>query len=323
MSQVKIHTKSEVDDALLTVGIPFTKGKLQRGGGLRLTFNGRELPLWWEERAHWPDGSIKWIFLHTRVPAGGKELILRTTDAETDSRTSKQVKFVNGELQLEDVVLEISEEDWTFKASSGSWELVQDITVSEPKLELKRTPWEIELVETSPIAPLIRLKPEQAKEGLLIDQFLRLDPLGKRLIWQRRMTWHKPGKYFLLSAKASLIPGQIPDEEGSLLIPEPGKVSYNSASAIEDYPEGRWDGRDHSLWVEKAWQRSPLEIAWNKSGVDLCFYPDKVKTLPVLGGTSFRHTVHLTCGENASDTAGHQVEFTLDPVHVCQSEALG
>jgi hypothetical protein len=66
MVQINIRTKSEMGNALLTAGIPFAKGKLQRSGGLRLTFDGRELPLWWEERATWPDGSVKWIFLHTK-----------------------------------------------------------------------------------------------------------------------------------------------------------------------------------------------------------------------------------------------------------------
>ncbi len=323
MVQIKIHTKSEVDNALLTAGVPFGKGELQRGGGLRLAFDGGDLPLWWEERAFWPDGSVKWIFLHTRASAGANELVLSTTGAKADCSASDDVEFVNGRLQLGEVALEISEEGWSFRTPGGSWELAKDRVVSEPELELRRTPWEIELVEASPVAPLIRLKPKDSGEGLRIDQFLRLDPVGERLIYQRRMTWHKPGKYHLLSAEASLIPGRVSDEEGSLLFIEPGKVSTNGASVVEEYPEGRWDGEGHSLWVEKAWQRSPLEIAWGKRGVQLSFYPDKVKPLPVLGGTSFRHTVHLTCGDKASDVAGHEVAFSIDPSHVCKSGALG
>jgi hypothetical protein len=323
MVQVKICTQSEIENALLTAGVPFGKGEYQRGGGLRLAFDGRDLPLWWEERATWPDGSVKWIFLHTRVPAGANELVLSTTGAKSDCIASDEVEFVNGRLQLGEVTLEISEEGWSFKTPDGSWELAKDSVVSEPELELVRTPWQVELVEASPIAPLIRLKPNDSEEGLRMDQFLRLDPVGKRLIWQRRMTWHKPGKYHLLSAGASLIPGRLSDEEGSLLIIEPGKVRTNGAPVVEEYPEGRWDGKGHSLWVEKAWQRSPLEIAWDKSGVQLSFYPDKVKPLPVLGGTSFRHTVHLTCGEKASDVAGSEVAFSIDPAHVCKSEAMG
>jgi len=323
MVQIKIHTQSEVENALLTAGVPFGKGELQKGGGVRLAFDGSDLPLWWEERAFWPDGSVKWIFLHTRVPIGANELALSTTDVEADCSASDEVEFVNGRLQLGGMALEISEDSWSFRTPGGSWELAKDSIVSEPELELRRTPWEIELVEASAIAPLIRLKPKDSEEGLRVDQFLRLDPVGERLIYQRRMTWHKPGKYHLLSARASLIPGRVSFEEGSLLFIEPGKVRINGAPAIEEYPEGRWDGERHTLWVEKTWQRSPLEIAWNKRGVQLCFYPDKAKPLPVLGGTSFRHTVHLTCGENAPDVAGHEVVFSLDPAHVCKSGALG
>ena len=321
MVQVKIHIKSEIDDALLTAGIPFGKGEVQKGSGLKLTFEGGPLPLWWQERAYWPDGSVKWVFLHTRVPAGRNELILRTSDSEASSHRAPD--FVNGRLRLGDVGLEISEQGWRFNTPSGSWELGRDVTISKPELELRRTPWEVELVEPSPIAPFIRLKPKQAGEGLLIDQFLRLDPVGRRLIWQRRMTWHRPGRYHLIGAKATLAPGQLPANEGSILIPEPGKVSYDGGLEVEGHPEGRWDGDRHSLWVEKAWQRSPLEIAWNSNGVELCFYPDKVKPLPISGGTSYRHTVHLTCGDRASDVAGHQVEFIVEPAHVCKSGALG
>ncbi|MCK5119905.1 MAG: hypothetical protein KAQ78_09980, partial [Candidatus Latescibacteria bacterium] len=195
MIQVKIHTQSEVDNALLTAGVPFGRGELLKGGGLRLAFDGEDLPLWWEERAFWPDGSVKWIFLHTRVPAGDNELLLSTTDVKADCSASDEVEFVNGRLQLGDAILEISENRWSFKTPGGSWELVQDKVVSDPELELVRTPWKVELVEASPIAPLIRLKPKASDEGLRVDQFLRLDPVGERLIYQRRMTWHKPGKY--------------------------------------------------------------------------------------------------------------------------------
>ncbi|HID95601.1 MAG TPA: hypothetical protein EYP53_06045, partial [Candidatus Latescibacteria bacterium] len=323
MVQVKIHTKSELDDALLTAGIPFGKGELQRGGGLRLTFQRRDLPLWWEERAYWPGGSVKWVFLHTRVPVGRNELILRTTGTKaSNSQVSDEAEFVNGKLRLGDVILEIFEEGWSFNIPSGSWKLVKDITVSEPELDLRRTPWKVELVEPSPIAPLIRLRPERT-DGFVIDQLLRLDPVGGRLIWQRRMTWNRPGRYHLVSARAGLVPGRTPKKGGSILIPEPGKVRYDEGPEVEGHPEGRWDGEGHSLWVEKAWQRSPFEIAWGKNGIELCFYPEKVKPLPIVGGTSYRHTVHLTCGDNASDVAGHQVEFILDPVHVCRSGAVG
>jgi len=51
----------------------------------------------WEERAYWPDGSVKWTFLHARGPAGENGLVLSTTDSEaSDSRASVKVITYRG-----------------------------------------------------------------------------------------------------------------------------------------------------------------------------------------------------------------------------------
>ena len=319
MKGVKVFTKSELEGALLTFGVPFGRGQLQKGCGLRLTFQGRDLPLWWEERACWPDGSVKWVFLHTRVPAGESELVLSVADAEPPGR----VELVGGRLEVGEVVLEVSEDGWTFLTPEGSWRLEDDLVLSEPELELLRTPWEVQLLEPSPISPLVRLRPRSAEEGLLVDQLLRLDPEGRRIIWCRRMTWHRDGKYFLVSAKAELVPGRPPEGKGAILVPRPGRVRYDDGPEVEGHPEGRWDGEGHSLWVEKAWQRGPFGIRWGRDGLEVSFYPEEAEPLPVTGGTSFRHTVHLSCGGRAREVAGHRVEFVVDPGHLCSSGALG
>lgn len=141
------------------------------------------------------------------------------------------------------------------------------------------------------------------------------------------MTWNKEGKYVLKSSCAHLsISCNINQKDkckGSLLIPEPGKMIINDGEAVEGYPDGRLDLDGYSLFVEKAWQRAPLGIRWNGNDIQLYFYPKEVKKLGVMGGTSFRHIVHMCCGEQAALLAGHEVEAVIEPEYICSTMALG
>jgi len=321
MKEIKLKTKSKVEDGLLVAGVPFGERELSPNGEIELLFNNKILPLWWEERSYWPDGSVKWIFLHTRVPEGENDLILKVTGKTR--REFEKVKFEGGYLRVGKVALRVKDSSWSFETSQGSWSLLEDNVYSKPKLKVQSIQWEVALVEDSPISPLIRLRPKKRKEGLLLDYLLRLDPAGNRLIWQRRMTWQVEGKFYLNSAWATLIPEESLNKKGSLLILSPGKVKVAGDAKATDYPEGRWNGKNHSLWVEKAWQRGPLCIEWDKETIKLSFYPENVEPLPVLGGTSFRHIIHLACGSEAQKIAGYEVRFIIDPIHLCKSKALG
>ena len=76
METIRIDVKSPADDELLLFGVPFVKATFHEEDDLDLTLNEDPLPLWYTVRNHWGDGSIRWIFLHSRVPAGEHRLSL-------------------------------------------------------------------------------------------------------------------------------------------------------------------------------------------------------------------------------------------------------
>ena len=60
--------------SLLAQGVPVGRGRLLPDGRLRLHAAGgsEDVPMHWEPRASWPDGSVRWIFLHADLPRTGK-----------------------------------------------------------------------------------------------------------------------------------------------------------------------------------------------------------------------------------------------------------
>lgn len=49
--EIIMRTVSEIDEVLLNIGVPFKQGVLHDGSLLRLSCDGKLLPLWWEKRA--------------------------------------------------------------------------------------------------------------------------------------------------------------------------------------------------------------------------------------------------------------------------------
>lgn len=355
--QIKIKTSSEVNDALLMMGVPFKKGTFFKDQNL-LIFNKEEnLHIWWDVRSYWSDGSIKWVFIHTRVPKGENILVLKNElsqkkigddnfkkDKYLDDINieNKEIKDINDKktllydknsLRIGDCVFKIENNKWTFTCSDGEIKLNKDYTDTDLDALINNDNYEIELLEKSPIAPLIRAKPAIIGSGFFMENLFRIDVKGKRLIWNRRMTWNKEGRYLLKSSFADLninpflninsMRSSYNSLCGSLLISEPGKVSYNGGVQVEGYPEGRVDLDGFSLWVEKVWQRAPFALSWEKYNVKLSFYPIEVKSLGVIGGTSFRHTIHLCLGDQSNLIAGQEVKVIIEPEYICDTMAVG
>ena len=83
---MKIAVHRSGKDGLLLCGVPLAQGAAPGGTGFVLTDpHGTALPLWWAERAHWPDGSLKWVFLHARLREGSTQLRLETGDGRRGS----------------------------------------------------------------------------------------------------------------------------------------------------------------------------------------------------------------------------------------------
>ena len=124
-TNITIKTKSKFNDALFMIGIPFKRGAFLKGQNLQIFHNRNELPLWWNIRSYWPDGSIRWIFVHTRVPEGENILVVKRTinkSSEVDQETNKDHKviFGNHTLQVGDCILKVVENKWVFMTSEGN-----------------------------------------------------------------------------------------------------------------------------------------------------------------------------------------------------------
>lgn len=179
----KIYTKSKINDALLMLGLPFKRGVFKKDQRLEIYNRQNKLPLWWDIRSYWPDGSIKWVFIHTRVPAGDNTLTVKSMERTSESfkhdkNISHDVIFKNNMLKVEDCELNIAGNKWCFKTPDGEWNLLQENTdtdlvpVSYNSVSGYGNP-KVELLEESPIAPLIRIKPAENCEGFITDRSLR------------------------------------------------------------------------------------------------------------------------------------------------------
>ena len=86
---MQIQTDSPVEEGLLFIGIPCEQGSCGQESGVRLlTQTGEPVPTWGTPRAVWPDGSLKWLCLHARTPAGCTTL--RLEHAEEVHRVALQ-----------------------------------------------------------------------------------------------------------------------------------------------------------------------------------------------------------------------------------------
>ena len=317
--KVNISCRSNFDQALMMTGVPFAEGVLQPEQDLQLSCEQKTLPLWWEPRSYWPDGSIKWIFLHTRVPAGEQNLVLETVNK--DRSEGLHVQMEGNTLKFRDVNLIIDKNLWTFAAAEFECRLLDDETDTD--LEPAESEYCVEIVENSPIAPLVRIRPAGNLDGFIEDQLLRIDLKGRRLLWNRRMTWNREGKYWLNKCRAILEIGSESQQSQSVFIPGPGKVSYNDGPVEEGYPKGILEGNDYSVLVEKGWQRSPLGLSRDGNRIEIHFYPESVRKLGISGGTSYRHHIQICWGEDSSQIAGHEVKYIFDPDYICGTGAMG
>jgi len=73
----------------VTCGLPFAKGELGSAAGVRLLDpDGQEVPLQVEERAWWPDGSVKWLLLNFQADCPPRTSVRYTVEFGTDVKRS-------------------------------------------------------------------------------------------------------------------------------------------------------------------------------------------------------------------------------------------
>ena len=73
--KIRLHSAKKNS---FTVGVPFSRGVLQPGERLSAVQGDAPLDLWWEPRAFYQDGSVKWAFVHIRPKEEGELYLCNT-----------------------------------------------------------------------------------------------------------------------------------------------------------------------------------------------------------------------------------------------------
>lgn len=319
-------------EALLLCGVPFAQGELESGGGLVLTDSGgHALPLWWEERAHWPDSTVRWVCVHARLhPEPGIPALVATL-LPGEGEPAAYGKLVEGVLELEGTRLEITEEGWVFGAARRQAIIHAgrpDDVCTAPSLPVGGATT-IELVEASAIAPLVRVR-RLTEAGLGLDHLLRIDPRGASLHWQQRLNFGGDQVVELDHLRCDVtFTGET--ESGAwewpalasvrerLTVLRPGVFQIDGGDKAPGRPEARVQRGQVSVTLEKGWQRAPFSLSAQGDGVEVELYPSAASPLTVHPGTSLRHGLRIGLNGNS----GTPAEWSLDPEAACVSGAFG
>ncbi|MFA6111039.1 MAG: hypothetical protein WDA75_19965 [Candidatus Latescibacterota bacterium] len=317
---MRILVETPRPGGLLLCGVPFAPGALAPGSGLSLTANGVALPLWWEERAWWQDGSVKWAWLHGRLVDAGGELVLASAAGAPAVLASPGACSV----EVGDVGLWCEGNRIVCRAGGLELSIHPEPVRTEPSAPTG-SPSLFEILEPSAIAPLVRWRSVDSA-GVRVDHLLRLDPVGQTLYWQQRVSFLTAEPCSLCSLGARIqgggpsgtfaLDGQ---EHQSLTVLRPGRYRLDQEQEQEGRPPVALHGGDLWLTLEKGWQRSPCAIEARSGEVRLALYPEAAPPLIVQPGTSFRHAVRLALGrEDQAPVAWH-----LDPEQACSTGACG
>jgi len=318
---MKISIHQPVENGLLLCGVPLAEGGVPAGSAFALRDGrGERLPLWWVERAHWPDGSIKWIFLHARLGAASAAVEL-----EIGEGTATTIESIGaGGVELDGARLVLEDGGWTFAAGDREVHVRPRGAVTDPCIDQEGS-YEAELVEASGIAPLLRLR-QRREEGLRFDQLLRLDPVQKVLHWQQRVSFLTAETCRLKELGAVL---ECPEEawmwavdgeaHSRLQVLLPGFFALDGGEETAGRPEAALRGKGVSLVLEKGWQRAPFALEAAGRRVQVGFYPREAMPLAVQPGTSFRHSLRI--GLEGVD--GMPATWSLDAEAACGSGAFG
>ena len=342
--------------ALLLCGVPFAAGELPSGQPLQLTGpDGQRLPLWWDERAHWPDGSVKWVYVHGRLAgleSGQPTATLCLTSrgepcARLPEPTAKvlelnsQPSLPNGADSACPMRLTVEAAGWALEVGDARLEVAtgtaSHVDVEEPQPVL--AVGGLELVEASPVAPLVRIR-GKGENGVRFDHLIRLDPAAGRVHWQQRLSFltdrvvhlQRLGARLTFSGKdvgpqAGAWQGWPPDggeaaRDGQrrLLVRRPGIYAVDGGEERAGHPLVTVERGAAFVVVEDGWQRAPVALAAADDAVALELYPNDVPPLAVHPGTSFRHGIRvgLLGGGDA-----RPVRWSLDPAEACGTGAFG
>ena len=317
---MRIYVDRPRAGALLLCGVPWPAGALPPAAGVRVQAGAQELPAWWEARAWWPDGSVRWLWLHTRLAESTAELTVSRGDAEPavlGGGLGDGLRLSGWRLQTEAGAL-------TCTSPTACLRLAPEAPGFTPALA-PPTMGSLEWVERSALAPLLRWRGATAA-GVALDCLLRLDPLGGCLGWQQRASLLAPEACSLRSLGLRLQAGDGPwtvdgpqREHASLEIPRPGWYCFDDGPEQSGTPAVIARCGSLSVVLDKGWQRAPCRVCAAENHAFFALYPRHAPPLPVHPGTSFRHRLWL--GWDAP--AGAPMAWHLDPEQACATGCCG
>jgi len=170
-------------------GLPIKRGLLNPGDRLVLTQGGLQLPLLWQVRVLWPDGSVKWIFYHTDIPCSEKLILSISPDgvpAGFPAAENKPVLMHNG---------------WKVELCGKTVLVQNDMTYWAGK-EIHSEAFSCDELEGGPIAPLFLL--QSAGESGITEHLVRLYPSQGAMNVIRRVTLHSKGTQELRYSRMDL-----------------------------------------------------------------------------------------------------------------------
>ncbi len=316
--------------AVVTLGAPFAAGTFPAGAGLRVMSAGQPLLCWSEPRSLWPDGSVRWLWVHVSVPAGENVLVFEPAEpadpvpAALEKRENGWQMSIGGQ---EFRVAAAGAVDWSHK--DARWEF-SDRGVRVDGQQRRPGLGRVELVEASPLAPLLRIVCEQDKE-LRIETRLRLLAEEHILLITRRLTNLSSDQRRLESTGIDLraqpdvrweMPGVCAGDRWETTYVAPGKFLANGQEQ-SGYPDCLVTGPVHGLFLEKAWQRYPAAVAAAGSALSLHLYPPGAGDLRLWSGTSLRHSFRLGLGDEAVSGLERRPAWHWSPEYLCATKVFG
>ena len=327
---MNLRVESALENGLLLAGVPFAQGEVRPDAGLVMeAASGERLPMWWTARASWPDGSPKWIWLHARVPKGESDLDVHTA-AQVTPRAEPALEVKQQKAVFEDGPFRFVAEPgrFTLTLDGVTLDILEKENLWTPPLTVDWSPARYEVVEPSPIAPLIRLR-HPVTEGLRLESLFRIDPLLHVVRWTRRVTLLSGPRYDLnaMSARLELSQGAWRidgyENHGRVRVLRPKFMQMDDEPETEGCPEALLKADGAAAWLEQGWQRAPFALECEGAQAVMAFYPRSAEPLAVLQGTSFRHDIRLALGPNAQETVCDRVRWAWDSEAATATEALG
>ncbi len=295
--------------SLFVSGIPVSRGLLPPDAGLAVygTNDADAIPCWWQARAFWPDGSVRWLMIHARLPesrGNGNNGAYRL--AISDGATPRPVQ--HGSCEVVPDAPGSSVPGYPFP---GFDVLVDGQSVARVGQRIDGTlpesekPFDVTLVEDSPISPLFRVSNRNGK-GVSTDWLIRIDPVTGSVYLTSRFSWYGEGLYRLDSIRLEFSAADggnapsrttaiLPEDTGTLDTARtaPGRVPPERGTL----PEGQdLDARNGGwvLTVHDGQRRGPLRLVVADDGPgSFQVFVEPAGGMDVMGGTSFRHDFRL------------------------------